>query len=109
LGRCDGLARRNRVGRLVFDVEAVLVVEAGLVRRRLPLTPSRRSLGRKRPHVETLTEQVNTLEEREPFHQPADPIVNREPGFLGRRVAVAAASAAGWRLEAGIKPTIIQT
>ena len=63
-GRCDGLAGHHRVSGFIFYVEALVVFEVDAFRCRLALTPPRRTLGRKRPNVETLAKQVNTLEKR---------------------------------------------
>src|SRR5207244_8474301 len=57
-GRCGGLAGHYRVGRFIFYVEALVVFEVDAFGRRLPLTPPRRRLGRKRPTVETLPTRV---------------------------------------------------
>jgi len=98
-GGYDGLARCHRVGRFVLHVEALVVIEVDAVRRGLPLTPARRPLGRQRSDIETLAKQVNALEKRQPFDQPADPIVNREPGFVRRGVTMTASPAADRLLE----------
>jgi len=108
-GRCGGLAGGYRVGRFVFHVEALVIVEASALRRRLPLLPSRRPLGRQRSDVEALAKQVNALEKGQPFDQPADPIVNREPGFVRRGVTMAASPAADRLLERRGKATVSPT
>jgi hypothetical protein len=108
-GRCDGLAGCDRVGRFVFHVEALVVFEVDTLRGRLPLPPSRRPLGRQRSDVEALAKQVNALEKGQPFDQPADPVVNREPGFMGRRMTMMASPAADRFLEGGGKATVSPT
>ena len=108
-GRYDGLARCHCVGRFVLHVEALVVIEVDAVRRGLPLTPARRPLGRQRSDIETLAKQVNALEKRQPFDQPADPIVNREPGFVRRGVAMTASPPADRLLEGGGKATVSPT
>src|SRR2546428_4244929 len=109
-GGADGLAGCYRVRRFVFDVETLTTVEADALRRRFSLTPSRRPLGRQGSDVEALAEQVNALEKGQPFDQPADPIMNREPGCVRRGVAVAGAPAADRPLEsrgkAAVSPAI---
>jgi len=108
-GRCDGLAGRQRVGRFVFYVEALIVFEVDAVRRRLPLSPSGRPLGRQRSDVEALTKQVNALEKGKPLDQPADPIMNRKPGFVRRGVTMTASPAADRLLERRGKATVSPT
>src|SRR5438034_7367907 len=89
-GGYDGLARCHRVGRFVLHVEALVVIEVDAVRRGLPLTPARRPLGRQRSDIETLAKQVNALEKRQQFDQPADSIVNPPPGLVPRLSATTA-------------------
>jgi len=108
-GGCGGLAGCYRVGRFVFHVEAFVVFQMDALRRRFPLTPSRRPLGRQGSDVQALAEQVNALEKGQPFDQPADPIMNREPGFVRRGVTMTASPAADRLLEGRGKATVSPT
>jgi hypothetical protein len=83
---------RDGVGGLVLHVNAALIAIVNAICRLAFLSP-RGTLRRKRPNVQALTEQVNALEVRQALDQPPDPIVHGEPGFVGRRMAVAAAPA----------------
>src|SRR2546421_11526565 len=80
-----------------------------LVSARLALLPTHRPFRREGAHVQTLAEQVDALEERKALHQPANPVVHREPGFLSRGMTVAPPPAAyrlleGWG-KAAVAPT----
>ena len=95
----------QRVRRLVFDVDPVLIV-MGSAAASVVLATSRRPLGRKGADVEALPKEMNALQVGEALDQPADPVVNREPGLLRRRVAVAPAPATDRLLEGWGKPSL---
>jgi len=90
-GRCACLLRREGVGGFVLDAEWVgIVVGMRVVAASLPFLPPRRALGREGADVETLSKQVNALQEGEALHQPANAVMHGEPGFVRRRMTVAA-------------------
>jgi hypothetical protein len=92
------------IGRLILDIDAGLIIVLASLGR-VPLAPARRPLGGEGPHVKALPQQVNAFQKREALHQPADAVVHREPGFLGRRVTVAPSPAADRLFEGGGKST----
>jgi hypothetical protein len=96
---CAGRSRAHRIRRLIFDVDAFLVVVPGALTADVILAPPRWSLGRQGPDVEPLAKKMNAFQIGEPLDQPADPVVDRKPGLVGRWMAVAAAPAADRLLE----------
>src|SRR5438445_13060022 len=72
----------------------------------LILAAPRRSLGGKRADIQPLSQEMNTLQEGEALDQPADPVVHGKPGFLRRRMAVAAAPPTDRLLEGWGKPSL---
>jgi len=99
-GRCARLLRRQRVGGFVFDTEWVgIVVGMRVVAASLPFLPPSRAFGREGADVETLSKQVNALQEGEALHQPANAVMHGEPGFVGCGMTVAAPPATDRLLE----------
>lgn len=92
-------SRAHRIRRLIFDVDAFLVVVPGALAAGVILAPPRWSFGRQGPDVEPLAKKMNAFQIGEPLDQPTDPVVDRKPGFVGRWMAVAAAPAADRLLE----------
>src|SRR6202011_2560299 len=85
--------------RFVFDIECVCVIGMRVVRPCLTLLAPGRALRRQRAHVEALPKQVNALQEGQALDQPADPVVDGEPGFVGRGMTVPAPPATDRFLE----------
>jgi hypothetical protein len=98
-GRCACLARRQGVSRFVFDIERVGVIGMRVVTTRLTLLAPGRAFCGERAHVEALPKQVNALQEGQALDQPSDPVVDGEPGFVGRGMTVAAPPATDRFLE----------
>src|SRR5438046_5041491 len=101
-GRRACLLRRQGIGRLVFDVEGVVVVGMDIAHAWFTLLAPCRPFRREGADVEALPKQVNALQEREALHQPADAVVDREPRFVRPGMTVAAPPAPdrlleGWR------------
>ena len=97
--RRAGGFRRHGVRRLVFNIDAVLIVSVAAVAAGFVLATPRRSLGREGADVEPLAEEMNALQVGEALDQPADPVVDRKPGFVRRWVAMAPAPSTDGFLE----------
>jgi len=98
-GRRAGLPRRQRIGRFVFDIERVVIVGVRVARAWFTLLTPRRAFRSERADVEALPQQMNALQEGESLHQPANAVMDSEPGFVGRGVTVAAPPAPDRLLE----------
>jgi hypothetical protein len=57
------LLRRQYIGRLVFDIQRVVIVGMGVTHSGLAFLPPRRTFRREGADVKTLAEQVNALQE----------------------------------------------
>src|SRR5919201_79318 len=93
----------DRIGGLVFDVDALIVPAVGCFRFAF-LTP-RRPLGGQGSHVQALAKQMNALQVRETLDQPSDAIVDGEPGLLRRRMTMPPPPATDRLLEGWGKST----
>ncbi|HEY9287867.1 MAG TPA: hypothetical protein VIT43_07580 [Candidatus Dormibacteraeota bacterium] len=88
------------VGGLVLHVDAALVTIT-IAFAGLALLSSGWALGGQGPDVQTLAEQVNALQVRQALDQPTNPVMDGEPGLVGRRMAVPPAPAANGFFKAG--------
>jgi len=92
------LAVRNRVRRLILDVDPFIprVITPGWI---VTFLAACRPLRGQRSYVESLAQQVNALQQRQPLDQPSDAIMDGEPGFVRGRMAVPAAPTSHGFLE----------
>ena len=102
LARGARIPSSDGVGRLVLDVDAALIAVSVAIRG-VAFLPSCRALGGKRSNVQALAQQVNTLEVGEALDQPADPVMDREPGLVCRWMPVTPPPAPDRLLEARSK------